>query len=423
MRAEILSTGDEVRSGAIADTNAATIAEALESGGISVLRHTCVGDDTELIAEVLQAIARRAEMAVITGGLGPTMDDVTAAAAARAAGVDLKEDPTALAQMEGFFRSRGLEMTAANRKQALLPDQAVVLENKNGTAPGFRMRLGDCRLYFLPGVPREMKPMLACHVMQDMKALQQAEGRFHRVDVVTIFGLPESAVGEALRDLAAPDSGLQIGLRVLFPEIHIRIYSHGKREQGLETRIEELKAAIRERLGKRVLSDEGRCLPEVLGRMLLDRGATLALAESCTGGLMAKQLTDVAGSSGFFLLSAVTYANAAKRAVLGVGPETLAQYGAVDETTAREMAEGARRVSGADYALSTTGIAGPDGGSDEKPVGTVCIGLATPEGAAAFRYNFSFGDRDLNRRIFAAMAFDRLRLYLLGSLPLKKVRT
>jgi nicotinamide-nucleotide amidase len=169
-------------------------------------------------------------------------------------------------------------------------------------------------------------------------------------------------------------------------------------------------------LGKRVLSTDGRRLPEVLGSMLMDRRATLAVAESCTGGLMAKQLTDVPGSSGFFLLSAVTYANEAKMAVLGVAPETLERYGAVAEATAREMAEGARRCAGADYALSTTGIAGPDGGTAEKPVGTVCIGLATPEGTRTFRYAFPFGDRDLNRRLFAATAFDRLRQYLLGIL-------
>jgi nicotinamide-nucleotide amidase len=161
------------------------------------------------------------------------------------------------------------------------------------------------------------------------------------------------------------------------------------------------------------LSTEGESLPEVLGKMLIKHRATLALAESCTGGLIAKQLTDVPGSSSFFLMSAVTYANEAKTALLGVAPETLQRYGAVHEKTAREMAEGVRRVACADFALSTTGIAGPDGGTDEKPVGTICIGLATPEETLSFRYTFPFGDRDLNRRIFTAMALDRLRQYLM----------
>jgi nicotinamide-nucleotide amidase len=209
------------------------------------------------------------------------------------------------------------------------------------------------------------------------------------------------------------DDRLRIGLRVLFPEIHVRIYGHGRRADRLESAMGELKEAICARLGKRVVSTEGESLPAVLGRMLIARRASLALAESCTGGLLAKQLTDVPGSSGFFRLSAVTYANEAKTAVLGVAPETLRQHGAVHEATAREMAEGARRVARTDFALSTTGIAGPDGGSAEKPVGTVCIGLATPGQCFTYRYVFPFGDRDLNRRIFAAITLDRLRQYLI----------
>lgn len=419
MLAEILSTGDEVRSGAVVDTNAAAIAEALESNGIHVSRHTCVGDDVSAIADALQEIAKRADMAVITGGLGPTADDVTAEAAARAAGVDLAEVTEALAQVERFFQSKGLAMSAANRKQALLPLGVTVLENRDGSAPGFCMSLGACCMYFLPGVPREMKPMLVRHVLNDLDQQRGNGSVAHRVDVVTTFGLPESVVGEKLKGLSLLDKRVQIGLRVLFPEIHVRIYGHGDRRYRLDEQMQQVKQSIRERLGKRVLSADGASLPEVLGTMLLERGATLALAESCTGGLMAKQLTDVPGSSGFFLLSAVTYANAAKMAVLSVASETLHHFGAVHEATAREMAEGARRAAESDYALSTTGIAGPDGGTDEKPVGTVCIGLAAPEGTTAFRYIFPFGDREMNRRIFAAMAFDRLRLYLMESLAMR----
>lgn len=416
MRAEILSTGDEVRSGAVVDTNAAFIAEALESHGVSVHRHTCLGDDVAEIAAEMRAIAARADVALVTGGLGPTADDVTAEAAAVATGVSLVELPAALAQVEAFFKSRGLAMTPANRKQALLPEGAAVLENPDGSAPGFRVTIGACRIYCLPGVPREMKPMLARHVLTDLGQPQPAGGLTYRVDVVSTFGLPESAVGEKVKDLASEDQGVRIGLRVLFPEIHIRIYSQGIQPDRMEQKIVQVKEAIRQRLGKRVVSTRGAGLAETLGRMLLERGATLAIAESCTGGLMAKQLTDVPGSSGFFLLSAVTYANQTKTAVLKVAPETLQRFGAVHEATALEMAEGARRAAGADFALSTTGIAGPDGGTPEKPVGTVCIGLAAPDQTLTFRYVFAFGDRDLNRRIFAAMAFDRLRQYLLSGL-------
>ena len=418
MQAEILSTGDEVRSGAVVDTNAAYIAEALESHGIDVQRHVCVGDDVAIIAGELRAIAPRADLALVTGGLGPTADDVTAAAAARAGGVPLVERPEALAQVERFFKSRGLAMSSANRKQAWLPQGAAVLENHDGSAPGFRMAIGGCRFFFLPGVPREMRAMLSRHVLGDMSPAQIAGGGVHRIDVLTTFGLPESVVGEKLKDLALPGQSVRIGLRVRFPEIHVRIYSHADGPDGLQKSVRPVMEAIKRRLGKRVVSTRGAGMAEVLGSMLQERGATLALAESCTGGLMAKQLTDIAGSSGFFLLSAVTYANAAKTAVLNVSPATLERFGAVHEATAREMADGARRAAGADYALSTTGIAGPGGGTPEKPVGTVCIGLATPHHTAAFRYVLPFGDRDLNRRVFAATAFDRLRLLLAGELRL-----
>ena len=413
MRAEILSTGDEVRSGAVVDTNAAFMADALESHGITVCRHTTIGDNIDLIAETLQAMAARVDLVLVSGGLGPTDDDVTAEAAARAADVRLVEMPAALAQVEYFFQSRGLKMSAANRKQALLPQGAAILDNPEGSAPGFQVTVGTCRLYFLPGVPREMKAMMSRHVLPDIARHHPSPGIVHRIAVVSTFGLPESRVGEKLQGLERPQEGLQVGLRVVFPEIHVRIYGRGNQAERLEKSLRILKEAIRERLGKRVLSTEGESLPEVLGRALIKRGATLALAESCTGGLMAKQLTDVPGSSGFFCLSAVTYANEAKTAVLGVAPETLQRCGAVHEATAREMAEGARRVARADFALSTTGIAGPDGGSAEKPVGTVCIGLATPEQTTTFRYVFPFGDRDLNRRIFAAVALDRLRQHLM----------
>lgn len=418
MLAEILSTGDEVLSGAVVDSNAAFIAEALESIGYTVSRHTCVGDDVDTIAGALREIAGRSDIALVTGGLGPTADDLTAEAAARAAGTTLAEMPQALAQVERFFQSKGLKMSPANRKQAVLPVGATVIENKEGSAPGFCITIETCRLYFLPGVPREMKPMLERHVLTDLQQRHRDRGTAHRVDVVTTFGLPESVVGEKLNGLVPADMHVRVGLRVLFPEIHIRLYGHGDRRDQVDEQIQQIKESIRQRFGKRVLSTDGAPLPEVLGHILLAREATLAVAESCTGGLMAKQLTDVPGSSGFFLLSAVTYANTAKMAVLDVTTDTLQTYGAVHEATAREMAEGARRVAGSDYALSTTGIAGPDGGTAEKPVGTVCIGLATPQGTTTFRYVFPFGDRDLNRRIFAAMAFDRLRLYLLGLLSI-----
>jgi nicotinamide-nucleotide amidase len=420
MIAELLATGDEICSGAIIDTNSAYIAEKLELQGVTVAGHTCVGDRFSAVRSALDAISRRAAVAVVTGGLGPTADDRTAEAAARAAGVELNADPDALGQVTRFFEKRGLPMNASNRKQALLPEGALCLPNPVGTAPGFALTIGDCRFFFLPGVPGEMKIMLANHVMPKIAAWMHDAPVERRIRVVSTFGLPESAVGEKVAAIEDDFEDLQVGLRVVFPEIHVRLYASGASETAVNRKLEDAAAAVCSRMGKFVLSASGQSMAAVLGTLLIARRATLAVAESCTGGLIAKQLTDVPGSSNFFLFSGVTYANAAKVGVLGVRKQTLDAKGAVHEDTAQEMALGAQKAAGADYAIATTGIAGPDGGTDDKPVGTICLGLATPEGNRAFRYVFNFGDRDLNRRIFAAMAMDRLRLHLLGHLPLRE---
>ena len=419
MQAVLLATGDEIRTGAIIDTNSAYIAEKLESQGVAVYGHICVGDRLEDIRDALATIARQSAVAVVTGGLGPTADDRTAEAAALALGVDLHLDVDALQNVTRWFEQRGLPMNAANRKQALLPEGAVCLSNPVGTAPGFVLTIADCQFFFLPGVPGEMKVMLDRHVLPALADRMPGKQAVRQIRVVSTFGLPESAVGEKVRDVEDQFEDLQVGLRVVFPEIHVRLYGSGEDEAEVRRKLAAAAQAVNARLGRRVLSKSGGEMAAVVGELLLARKATLAVAESCTGGLIAKQLTDVPGSSGFFVFSGVTYANEAKVRVLGVDPATLDDVGAVHEDTAVEMAEGARRVAAADFAVATTGIAGPDGGTEDKPVGTVCIGLATPEGTRAWRYVYPFGDRDLNRRIFAAMALDRLRQYLQGHLVLE----
>ncbi len=421
MKAELLATGDEIRTGAIVDTNSAYIAEKLELQGVAVSGHTCVGDRLEDISEALTVISRRAAVAVVTGGLGPTTDDRTAEAAAMAAGVGLREDPSALQNVTRFFEQRGLPMNPSNRKQALLPQGADCLENPVGTAPGFALAIGACRFFFLPGVPREMKAMLARHVLPAIVARMSGVPVVRQIRVVSTFGLPESAVGEKVGDIENEFEDLQVGLRVVFPEIHVRLYGGGADEKEAGRKLQAAVQAVQKRLGRYALSPQGASMAAVVGDLLMARGSTLAVAESCTGGLIAKQLTDVPGSSGFFIFSGVTYANEAKVRVLGVRESTLIAVGAVHEDTALEMAAGARRVAKADFAIATTGIAGPDGGTADKPVGTVCLGLATPQGARAFRYVYPFGDRDLNRRVFAAAAMDRLRRYLQGHLALHEV--
>lgn len=409
MKAEILATGDEIRSGALVDSNSAYISDQLEQHGIEVVRHTSVGDDMPILVETLSDIGDRADVAVVTGGLGPTTDDLSAQAAAKAIGVELVFDPHAMENVASFFKKVNRPMSESNRKQAFLPKGCKVLYNPVGTAPGFALTIKRCRFFFLPGVPYEMKRMLADQVIPDMRALK-GDARIHtRVQTITTFGLPESLAGEKMAGVEAAFPGIKLGLRANFPLIQVKFYSRDEDASRLDRRLDEASRWAIERLGSAVVSEAGESMESVVGRLLTAESATLALAESCTGGLVANWLTNVAGSSNYFLFSGVTYSNEAKMKVLGVRQATLEKYGAVHEETAREMAEGARRVAGATYGLSTSGIAGPDGGTPDKPVGTVCIGVATPDRAFGRRLTFRFGKRLMNKKIFAVAALDLLR--------------
>lgn len=413
MKAEILATGDEIRSGALVDSNSAYISQALEAAGVEVFRHSCVGDDLDVLADILKEIGRRADIAVVTGGLGPTVDDLSSEAAAQALGVDLVLDSQALAAIEGWFRYHKRPMSASNRKQALFPRGARRLDNPLGTAPGFEIEIGRCRFFFLPGVPVEMRRMLTETVVARIKQLHGSR-LVYRIRSVSTFGYPESVVNEKLAGFEDRFADLKLGLRAKFPEIHVRIYGQNDDEGALVRRLDEACRWVSRQMGNRLVSLEGKSLEAAVGQLLKEHGATVALAESCTGGLIAHHLTSVPGSSDYFLLSAVTYANDAKVKILGVAPEILEQSGAVSENTARQMAEGVRRITGADYGLSTSGIAGPGGGSDEKPVGTVCIGLASEQRSFGRRYQFFFGSRSTNKLIFSATALDILRRELLN---------
>ena len=413
MQAEILATGDEIRSGALVDTNSAIIAEKLEESGIAVQRHNCVGDDPDVLQAIIKEISGRADICVVTGGLGPTTDDITAEAAAAAAGTNLVEDEKALSMIAEFFRQRNREMTVSNRKQALVPEKAKTLYNPVGTAPGFSLTIRQCTFFFLPGVPAEMVRMLAADVLPDIEKCMGSQRTNCLVRNISTFGLTESMVGEKVVGVTDRFPGLRLGLRAKFPEIHVKFYLDGQDLPQMQATLDAATAWVQGRLGKYVLSTEGEAMPRVVGRLLKERGATVAVAESCTGGRIANWLTDVPGSSDYFLYGGVSYANAAKTDILGVSPHTLDRHGAVSEETAREMAAGARKLAGATYAVATTGIAGPGGATEEKPVGTVCIGLATPGRELGKRYFFPFGKRSMNKSIFAMMALEVLRRDLL----------
>jgi nicotinamide-nucleotide amidase len=415
MIAEILATGDEIRSGALVDSNSAYIARELEEAGVEVVRHTSVGDDPESIVSILQEIACRADIAVVTGGLGPTDDDLTTAAAARAAGVELVLDPRALDSVESFFKARQLPLTPTNKKQALLPASAQCLMNPIGTAPGFQLKIEGCEIFFLPGVPFEMRQMLTAEVLPRLIQLQGRVRSVRLVKTLSTFGLTESATAEHLDGFEERFPLIKLGFRAKFPEIHVKLYGSGLDEDELRSKLAKAEDWVAQQLGSKIFSNTGESLEQAVGNLLRARNETLAVAESCTGGLIADLITEVPGSSDYFKLSAVTYANSAKINILGVAAGTLDIHGAVSEETAQEMAQGVQRISGATYGLATSGIAGPGGATDGKPVGMVCIGLATPDFVKGRRYHFTFGNRRMNKRIFAAAALELLRRELLAS--------
>ena len=415
LRCEILSTGDEVLTGQITDTNAAFLADRMGSLGFEVVRHTTVGDDRAMLAAAFRQLGASADVVLCTGGLGPTVDDLTTEVAAEVLGAELKLDEPALAYMEGLWRSRGRTMPENNRKQALLPEPAEVLPNPVGTAPGFAARIDRAWFFFMPGVPHEMKQMFAEQVVPRLERLRDEPTVFD-VRVLRSFGLTESATDQALAGLEALFPGVKLGFRAHFPEIQIKLTVKGSDVDAARIRLDAADAEVRRRLGAHVFSD-GAPLESVVGEGLRREGATLATAESCTGGLVAEMLTAIAGSSEYFDRGFVTYSNQAKMDLLGVSAEILREHGAVSEACARAMAEGARLRSGATYAVAVTGIAGPGGGTPDKPVGLVFVALATPGGTAVRKLLWPGRRRDQIRSISAMVALDLVRRAL-SALPL-----
>ncbi len=412
MIVEILATGNELLSGALVDTNSAYISEKIGEIGILAARHTLVGDDEDELDATFKELSNRADIIIVTGGLGPTRDDLSREIAARAAGVELKLDQVSLDKIEQFFAIRGRKAPKNNQIQAQFPVGAEILGNPIGTAPGFALKINRGTFFFMPGVPAEMRKMLNEQVIPRITELIK-DPYCYECKTISTFGLGESALEEKLDGFLDRFPDIDLGFRASFPEVQVKLYQKNRSQETLIKMQKEAINWIKERLGEKIISLDGDSLAATVGGLLINKKATLAVAESCTGGLIANLLTNNAGSSEYFILSAVTYADVAKQKILGVSPETLEKHGAVHEETAKAMATGARKLSEATYAVATTGIAGPAGGSEEKPVGTVCIGLAGPEGVTGKRYHFPFGKRLLNKKIFTAQALNILRRELL----------
>lgn len=402
VRFEIVSQGEELVSGSTVDTNAGWLCHRLKERGFTAGRVTVVGDERDGIRDVLAEAAARAPVVICTGGLGPTSDDLTTEAAGLAFGRGLAERADALEQVEARYRARNRVMPPANRKQAVLPDGATLLENLWGTAPGYRLDVstpaGATRLYFLPGVPSEMKRMFDAHVLPDLDAHYALPPK--RTLLFRCVGLPESEAAQRMDGLERP--GVLVGYRAHLPEIHVKLHLDPGEDEA------PLIAETLRRLGPAVFTVGGGPLAEVVGRRLHARGETLATAESCTAGRIAADITTVPGASAWFLGGAVVYANAEKVRQCGVPEEMLQAHGAVSEPVARALAEGIRARTGATWGLAVTGVAGPGGGTPEKPVGTVHVAVSGPDGTVHSRLQLPF-DRTRNLQMTTAMALDLLR--------------
>jgi nicotinamide-nucleotide amidase len=422
MRAELIAVGDELLYGDIVNGNAAWLGRQLADVGVRVLTGTVVGDDVAMIEAALRAAAARADVVIVTGGLGPTQDDLTREGIAAAAGVALRRDPFLESLLRRRFADLGREGPAAGRRrvpemnyrQADLPEGAEPLPNEAGTAPGLRMEIGGSVVYALPGVPFEMNAMFTSSVLPDvLRRAGQPAVVVHRV--LRTAGIWESAVAEAL--IGEVDRLAQVGNPTIAflasgGQTRVRITARAGDRAEAESLIAPVEAAARAALGPAVYGGEGDTLEGTVIDMLAARNATLAVAESMTGGLLAGRLTDTPGASAQFRGGVVAYATDLKASVLGVDPAVLAEHGAVAAETAAAMAVGVRALTGATYGLATTGVAGP-GEQEGKPVGTLHIGLAAPDGCATRSLRLP-GDRPRVRIYAVVQALDLLRRTLAG---------
>ena len=421
----IISTGDEVAEGRTLDTNSSYIADRLSALGFDVVSVVAVGDYPERIEWAWRRSLEQADVVISTGGLGPTADDLTNECLARVAGVDLVLEEEQAERIREIFRTFGRPMPENNLKQAMLPAGAEVIPNDLGTAPGYRLVVPtDGRTpvaMVLPGVPREMQSMIDDRVVPWL-AERLAPGRCVLSRTFQTFGMSESAIDEALDGLIDPEEG-RLAFKASFPQISVRVTVVDEEDAARE-RVKELGDRIAERLAAAVYAEGADATMEAtVGELLRARSLRLATAESCTGGLIGSRITNVPGSSDYYAGGVVAYSNHLKQELLGVSRTTLKMFGAVSEETACEMATGARTRTGTDIAVATTGIAGPTGGTEDKPVGTVCIALAAAVGGSEEEVRSQtyrlWGNREWVKVLTSQVALDWVRRYLLGLDPLE----
>jgi len=410
MNAEIITVGTELLLGQIVNTNAQYISQRLPEVGINVYYQNVVGDNPQRLKQCLNIALNRSDIIIMTGGLGPTKDDLTKETVAEVFGRKLVLHEETYEIIKAFFKNRNRPMTENNIKQAYLPEGSIIIKNKNGTAPGCIIESGDKIVIMLPGPPSEMRPMFDDTVMPylwdktDVKLVSK---------YVKVFGIGESQVEDTIMDLVDNQSNPTIAPYAKEGQVMLRITARVNRGEQADELIDPVICEIRKRLGDAVYSTENKELEEVVADMLMENKLTISVAESCTGGLISKKLTDIPGISRVFMGGIVSYSNNLKESFLGVKAETLQKYGAVSSATAIEMANGIRERSGTDLGLAVTGIAGPDGGTPEKPVGLVYIALASKEGTHANEFRL-WGDRNRIRNVASLHALDMVRRYIMN---------
>lgn len=415
MKIGVLTIGNELTSGRIQDTNSAMITRAMQEQGWAVAEMISVGDDCGAIHDALDHLLAHADAMIVTGGLGPTADDITTAALAKAFGLGLYSDPAVLAHVRALFEGRGLRWTENNAKQALFPEGAEIIANPTGTAAGFALRREGRIVAVIPGVPIEARRMLFEGVIPLFRKAFLEAALHVETFTFKLFGLPESAVDEAMADADLAGLGVGIGFYPNFPENHIVLTVRDPSADVAGEKLREARAMVEARLEKHIFATGEETLAGNVARRMTEEKRTLAVAESCTGGLITDRLTDIPGSSAFLERGVVTYSNAAKTGLLGVPEAVIRDYGAVSAETARLMAEGVRMLAGTDLGLAVTGIAGPTGGTEAKPVGTVFIALACGKTTFCRPYAFRW-DRRRNKVMASQAALLMLWRYITGEL-------
>jgi nicotinamide-nucleotide amidase len=408
MKLEMICTGEEVLSGQIVDTNAAWFANAMMDIGVETQHRVTVGDRLEDLVAVFRERSHHADVILVNGGLGPTSDDMSAQAMALAKGETLVENAQWRQTLEEWFSRHNREMPKSNLKQAMLPESAIMVDNPVGTACGFRVKLNRAWLFFTPGVPSELKHMVHEQFIPFIKSEFSLDNQSSIKKLLTL-GQGESAIGDILSELLLPE-GISFGYRSFMPYIEVKIFARGPKAIN---QLDSITMQVKQALGVVVVAEDKSSLAAEIHSRLYQSGFSLSVAESCTGGMIASQLIDFPGSSSYFQHGLVTYSNESKVKVLGVAPQILDDHGAVSIATVEAMAKGARQLLDSDFALATSGIAGPDGGTEEKPVGTVAIALVTKYGVYSQMVKLPRRSRELVRSLTTAIALDMLRRALL----------